>query len=71
MLAIVVPGAIGVFNLLIMKTFFENMPVELEEAAKIAWLSRQLRSEIGSIGQELLDKHFLRKNGPGAYYGQK
>ena len=35
MLAIVVPGAIGVFNLLIMKTFFEHMPVELEEAAKI------------------------------------
>ena len=35
MLAIVVPGAIGVFNLLIMKTFFENLPGELEEAAKI------------------------------------
>ena len=35
MLAIVIPGAIGVFNLLIMKTFFEHMPVELEEAAKI------------------------------------
>ena len=35
MLAIVIPGAIGVFNLLIMKTFFENLPGELEEAAKI------------------------------------
>lgn len=31
--AIVVPGAISVFNLLIMKTFFENIPDELEEAA--------------------------------------
>ena len=35
MLAIVIPGAIGVFNLLIMKTFFEHLPMELEEAAKI------------------------------------
>jgi len=35
MLAIVIPGAIGVFNLLIMKTFFEHLPVELEEAATI------------------------------------
>lgn len=31
--AIVIPGAISVFNLLIMKTFFENIPEELEEAA--------------------------------------
>ncbi|MEN0643033.1 carbohydrate ABC transporter permease [Alkalicoccobacillus gibsonii] len=33
--AIVVPGAISVFNLLIMKAFFQNMPEELEEAAAI------------------------------------
>jgi len=33
--AIVIPGAIGVFNVLIMKTFFEHLPVELEEAATI------------------------------------
>ena len=26
--------------------------------------------EIDSMQQELLDKHFLRKHGPGAYYGQ-
>ena len=31
--AIVIPAAISVFNLLIMKTFFENIPEELEEAA--------------------------------------
>lgn len=31
--AVVIPGAISVFNLLIMKTFFENIPDELEEAA--------------------------------------
>lgn len=33
--AIVIPGAISVFNMLIMKSFFENMPIELEEAASI------------------------------------
>jgi putative aldouronate transport system permease protein len=37
--AVVVPNAISVFNLLIMKSFFENMPVELEEAASIDGLS--------------------------------
>ncbi len=35
MWAIVIPGAISVFNLLVMKSFFENQPVELEEAAQI------------------------------------
>jgi putative aldouronate transport system permease protein len=33
--AIALPNAISVFNLLVMKTFFENMPSELEEAAAI------------------------------------
>jgi putative aldouronate transport system permease protein len=37
--AIVVPQAISVFNLLIMKSFFENFPTELEEAAAIDGLS--------------------------------
>ena len=31
--AIVLPNAISVFNLLVMKAFFENFPSELEEAA--------------------------------------
>jgi len=35
MWAMVVPGTISVFNLLIMKTSFENFPVELEEAAAV------------------------------------
>ncbi|WP_235866307.1 carbohydrate ABC transporter permease [Serinibacter arcticus] len=39
MWAIVVPGALSVFNLLVMKSFFENFPVELEEAASIDGLS--------------------------------
>ncbi len=33
--AIVLPNAISVFNLLVMKAFFENLPVELEEAAAV------------------------------------
>lgn len=37
--AIVIPNAISVFNLLIMKAFFENFPAELEEAAAIDGLS--------------------------------
>lgn len=37
--AIVLPNAINVFNLLVMKAFFENMPVELEEAAAVDGLN--------------------------------
>lgn len=37
--AVVLPNAISVFNLLVMKSFFENMPPELEEAAAIDGLS--------------------------------
>jgi len=37
--AIVLPQAINVFNLLVMKSFFENFPAELEEAAAIDGLS--------------------------------
>jgi putative aldouronate transport system permease protein len=33
--AIVVPNAISVFNLLVMKAFFESLPTELEEAAAV------------------------------------
>ncbi|MBB6021472.1 putative aldouronate transport system permease protein [Paenibacillus sp. JGP012] len=39
MWALVVPGAISIYNMLIMKSFFENMPEELEEAAAIDGLS--------------------------------
>jgi putative aldouronate transport system permease protein len=33
--AVVVPGAISTFNLIVMRTFFEGIPKELEEAASI------------------------------------
>ncbi|NBE92170.1 carbohydrate ABC transporter permease [Nonomuraea sp. KC401] len=37
--AIVLPNAISVFNLLVMKAFFENLPSDLEEAAAIDGLN--------------------------------
>lgn len=44
--------------------------VVLEEVAKIAFNTVALNSEIGPMDQVLLDKHFLRKHGEDAYYGQ-
>jgi L-ribulose-5-phosphate 4-epimerase len=43
--------------------------VVLEELAQMAHHTLQLKN-VDSIPQTLLDKHFLRKHGPGAYYGQ-
>jgi len=37
--AVVIPNAISVFNVLVMKSFFENMPRDLEEAAAIDGLN--------------------------------
>ena len=33
--AFIVPGALSVFNIIIMRTSMENVPMELSEAAKI------------------------------------
>ena len=46
--------------------------VVLEELAMMAWHTENIKSEAReSMQQELLDKHFLRKHGDNAYYGQK
>ncbi len=45
--------------------------VVLEEVAGMATHTAILSPELGSISQALLDKHFKRKHGPDAYYGQK
>lgn len=45
--------------------------VVLEQIARMAILTRQINPAIGPMQPVLLDKHFLRKHGPGAYYGQK
>lgn len=44
--------------------------VVLEEVAKMAYRTYVLNPNIGPMDQNLLDKHFLRKHGANAYYGQ-
>jgi L-ribulose-5-phosphate 4-epimerase len=43
----------------------------LEKIAKMALGTRFLNPAAGRFPRYLLDKHFQRKHGPGAYYGQK
>ena len=43
----------------------------LEEVAFMAFHSVQLNPELPEMQKELLDKHYLRKHGKNAYYGQK
>lgn len=45
--------------------------VVLEELAFMAWHNLMMNPEIPPMQQELLDKHYLRKHGANAYYGQK
>ena len=44
--------------------------VVLETLAEMALKSIIVNPEVPDMQQELLDKHYLRKHGPGAYYGQ-
>ena len=44
--------------------------VVLEELAFMAYQTEILNPNVKMMQQELLDKHYLRKHGPGAYYGQ-
>ncbi|AWH89764.1 L-ribulose-5-phosphate 4-epimerase [Limnobaculum parvum] len=44
--------------------------VVLEEIAYMNLFTRQLTPDLGEMQQELLDKHYLRKHGKNAYYGQ-
>ena len=45
--------------------------VVLEELAFMAWHNIMMNPGIQPMQQELLDKHYLRKHGANAYYGQK
>ena len=45
--------------------------VVLEETAKMAQLTFSLDPNAQSAPQHILDKHFSRKHGPNAYYGQR
>jgi len=44
--------------------------VVLEEIAKIAYRTFALQPSVKTMDQTLLDRHFLRKHGINAYYGQ-
>lgn len=44
--------------------------VVLEEVAFMAWHNLAINSDMMPISKLLLDKHYLRKHGEGAYYGQ-
>ncbi|MGG7143338.1 L-ribulose-5-phosphate 4-epimerase [Clostridium nigeriense] len=44
--------------------------VVLEEISKMALLTENLNSDINHIDHELQDKHYFRKHGKNAYYGQ-
>lgn len=44
--------------------------VVLEEVAFMAWHCLSLDTQLQPMQQELLDKHYLRKHGANAYYGQ-
>lgn len=45
--------------------------VVLEECAFMNWHAMMLNPQHGAMQRALLDKHYLRKHGDGAYYGQK
>ena len=43
----------------------------LEEVAKMALLTRQVKQDAEPAPAHVVEKHFMRKHGPNAYYGQK
>ena len=44
--------------------------VTVEAVAKMALLTEALDPTATTVGQTLLDKHYFRKHGKNAYYGQ-
>ena len=44
--------------------------VVLEEVAKMAYRTETINCEVKTAPKELQDKHYFRKHGAGAYYGQ-
>lgn len=45
--------------------------VVLEEVAKMAYRTETINHHVQSAPQELMDKHYYRKHGANAYYGQE
>ncbi|MBQ6986494.1 MAG: class II aldolase/adducin family protein, partial [Oscillibacter sp.] len=44
--------------------------VVLEEVAKMSLFTETINPKVGPAPQCILEKHFMRKHGPNAYYGQ-
>ncbi|MGA9858137.1 MAG: L-ribulose-5-phosphate 4-epimerase AraD [Solirubrobacteraceae bacterium] len=47
-----------------------TVAVTLEEVARMALLTSMLDASAPALAEAVRDKHFQRKHGPGAYYGQ-
>jgi L-ribulose-5-phosphate 4-epimerase len=47
-----------------------EVAITLEAVARLALLTTMLDPAAGPLSEAVRDKHFLRKHGPGAYYGQ-
>ncbi|MCV9879399.1 L-ribulose-5-phosphate 4-epimerase [Brenneria izbisi] len=45
--------------------------VVMEEVAKMAWIACSINPGLQLIDDHLMNKHFSRKHGPNAYYGQR
>lgn len=72
--ALEIPGVIvnshGVFSWGIDADDAVHNAVVIEEVALMAMQAEQINPELKRMQQELLDKHYLRKHGKNAYYGQ-
>lgn len=45
--------------------------VVMEEVARMAWISRGINPLLKTLDNDLMNKHFQRKHGVNAYYGQR
>jgi L-ribulose-5-phosphate 4-epimerase len=43
----------------------------IEEIARMAFLTEQIRPQVPRLQDSLIKKHFERKHGPNSYYGQQ
>ena len=59
----------NVFFMLIPKSFLKVW--QSEEVAAMNFRAMNLNPSVENMQKELLDRHYLRKHGKNAYYGQK
>jgi ribulose-5-phosphate 4-epimerase/fuculose-1-phosphate aldolase len=44
--------------------------IALEHVARLAEMTLAIRPDVPRLGRAMVDRHFARKHGPTAYYGQ-